>query len=53
LVNTDDQDDLFSLIEVNRGIPAALPAADNPSASVRPAAPAAEPTKRAKRKAAK
>jgi hypothetical protein len=53
LVNTDDQDDLFSLIEVNRGIPAALPAADNPSASVRPAAPAAEPTKRVKRKAAK
>jgi hypothetical protein len=53
LMNTDDQDDIFSLIEVNRGIPAPLPAADTKSTSVQPAAPAAETTKRGKRKAAK
>jgi len=52
-MNTDDQDDIFSLIEVNRGIPAPLPAADTKSTSVQPAAPAAETTKRGKRKAAK
>jgi len=45
LVNTDDKDDIFSIIEVHRGIPQAMPV-DNKPATDNPAKPAERAKKR-------
>ncbi len=45
LVNTDDKDDIFSLIEVHRGmpeVPELRPAANNPASDSEPLLPKAE-----------
>jgi hypothetical protein len=46
LVNTDDKDDVFSILEVHRGVPEALPAISNQPATDNPAKPAERAKKR-------